>query len=374
MEGIQKKKGVSMKTSISLLVILIVVLIYFNLQIKEPFHEKFHGKQFSTFHIDYREDTITIGMIGDILLHFPLYNYKSFLSSFEPVGEELKSLDVLIANQESIPAGVEFGLSGYPDFASPSHIIDDLKTVGVDVISMANNHTLDQNEEGVIAAINHMKKVDIPYIGAYESFEDLQSDRIFQVDNIDFGFLGYTYGTNGHETPSDKDYLVNPINEEQIIKDIRALKQKVDFVVVSMHWGTEYELEPNGEQKSLANVMANAGADIIFGHHPHVIQPYEVITTGSGHRTHIFYSLGNFFSAQKMENTNVGGIAKLEILKKNINGKQVLSIENPTFISTAVVKGEPYTVNLLINVENQIGKTDKWVQQQVFGNCNCQYE
>ncbi|SES40553.1 CapA family protein [Psychrobacillus sp. OK032] len=356
-----------MKTLISLLVILIGVLFYFNLQIKEPFHEKFHGKHYSTFHIDYREDTIKIGMIGDILLHLPLYNYESFLSSFEPVREELDSLDILLANQESIPAGVQFGLSGYPDFASPSHIVDDLKTVGVDMVSMANNHTLDQEEQGLLAAIEHMKTVDMPYFGAYESLEDLQTDRIFKVDNIDFGFLSYTYGTNGHETPSGKDYLVNRINAEQITKDIRTLQQKVDFVVVSMHWGAEYELEPNDEQKSLANTIAGAGADIIFGHHPHVIQPYEMVTTNSGHRAHVFYSIGNFFSAQKQENTNVGGIAKIEILKKTINGKQVLSIENPSFVATAVMRGEPFTVNLLENVENEIGKSDKWVQQHVFG-------
>ena len=353
---------------------MISILFYFNLQITEPFKEEFHGKQFSTFYLDYEESKIEIGMFGDILLHLPLYNYASFLPSFEPVRDELESLDILLANQESIPAGVEFGLSGYPNFSSPSHIIDDLQTVGVDIISMANNHTLDQKEAGVLAAINHMKTYDMPYIGAYESFEDLQTDRIIQVDHIDFGFLSYTYGTNGHETPSEKGYLVNRIDEEKIAKDIRSLKPKVDFVVVNMHWGNEYELEPTDNQKQLASAIADAGADIIFGHHPHVIQPYEVITTGSGHRTHVFYSLGNFFSAQKMENTNVGGIAKLEILKKIINGKQVLSIENPTFISTAVVKGEPYTVNLLVNVENQIGKTDKWVQQHVFGNCNCQYE
>ncbi|MFJ7972965.1 CapA family protein [Psychrobacillus sp. NPDC096389] len=363
-----------MKTLISLLVLLISGLLYFNLQIDKPFQEKFHGKQFSTFHIDYREDTITIGMIGDILLHYPLYNYKSFISSFEPVKEELESFDILIANQESIPAGSEFGLSGYPDFSSPSHIIRDLKEVGVDLISMANNHTLDQEEAGVRAAINHMKTVDMPYIGAYESFEDLQTDRILQVDNVSFGFLSYTYGTNGHVTPNGKDYLVNRIDQSRITEDIRALKQKTDFVVVSMHWGTEYELEPNEEQKTLANVITDAGADIIFGHHPHVIQPYEMVTTSSGHSAHVFYSLGNFFSAQKAENTNVGGIAKLEILKKTINGKQVLSIATPSFISTAVLRGEPFTVQPLVNVENQIGHTDKSVQEHVFGSCNCQYE
>ncbi|TQR20091.1 CapA family protein [Psychrobacillus vulpis] len=306
-------------------------------------------------------------MIGDILLHLPLYNYTSFLDSFGPVREELESLDILIANQESIPAGAEFGLSGYPNFASPSHIVGDLKEVGVDLISMANNHTLDQKEAGVLSAINHMKSYNMPYVGAYESLEDRKTDRIIQVDNIDFGFLSYTYGTNSHETPEGKDYLVNLINSKQIAEDIRALKQKVDIVVVSMHWGTEYEIKPNDNQKQLAKMIADAGADIIFGHHPHVIQPYEVITTSSGHQAHVFYSLGNFFSAQKMENTDVGGIGKLEILKKSINGKEVLSIENPSFVSTAVVKGEPFTVNLLVNVEKQIGKTDKWVQQHVFG-------
>ncbi|MFJ5771994.1 CapA family protein [Psychrobacillus sp. NPDC093180] len=354
------------KILFSLLVLLVSVLLYFNLQITKPTSEVFHGKQFSTFHIDYREDTITIGMIGDILLHRPLYNYESFLSSLEPVREELESLDILIANQESIPAGSEFGLSGYPNFSSPSHIIRDLKEVGVDLISMANNHTLDQEEAGVRAAIKYMKTVEMPYIGAYESFEDLQTDRIIQADNIDFGFLSYTYGTNGHETPSGKDYLVNRIDEERIKEDILALKRKVDFVVVSIHWGTEYELEPNGEQKRLANMIADAGADIIFGHHPHVIQPYELITTSSGHRAHVFYSLGNFFSAQKTKNTNVGGIAKLEILKKTINGKQVLSIETPSFVSTAVLRGEPFTVQPLVQVENQSGHTDKWVQQHIF--------
>lgn len=356
-----------MKTLFCLLVLLVSVLFYFNLQITEPFNEKFHGKQYSTFHVEYEEDRIELGMIGDILLHLPLYNYKSFLPSFEPVREELESLDILVANQESIPAGVEFGLSGYPNFTSPSHIIGDLKEVGVDLISMANNHTLDQKEAGVLAAINHMKTNDMPYIGAYESFEDLQTDRIFQVDTIDFGFLNYTYGTNSHETPVGKDYLVNRISSERIVEEVRALKRKVDIVVVSMHWGAEYELKPNDEQKQLATIIADAGGDIIFGHHPHVIQPYEVITTNNGHQAHVFYSLGNFFSGQKMENTNVGGIAKLEILKKNINGKQVLSIENPSFVSTAVVRGEPFTVNLLVNVENQISKTDKWVQQHVFG-------
>lgn len=362
---------VFIKALTAFLVAAISVLLFFNLQIEEEkptkFNEEFHGKQFSTFYINYEEEKIEIAMIGDVLLHLPLYNYKSFVPSFSPVQEELQSIDLLIANQESVPAGAVFKVSGYPNFSSPPHIIKDLKDIGVDVLSVANNHTLDQGETGVLEAIQQMEKVEMPYFGAYKSVEDQQADRIFQVENISLGLLGYTYGTNGHEPPTGKDYLVNRIEETRIVQEIRQLKEKVDFVVVSIHWGAEYNLEANDTQKQLARSIADAGAGIIFGHHPHVIQPYELILSESGHQTHVFYSLGNFFSGQKDEYTNIGGIAKIEVLKKNINGKQVVTLENPSFLSTAVVKGEPYTVNFLKDVEREIGKTDAWVQQHVFG-------
>ena len=360
---------VFIKALAAFLIVVISVLLYFNLQIEEPiqFDKEFHGKQFSTFYMDYEEEKIEIAMIGDILLHLPLYNYMSFLPSFSPIQEELKSVDLLIANQESLPAGGAFGVSGYPNFSSPPHIIGDLKDLGVDALSIANNHTLDQGEEGLLEAIQQMEKAEMPYVGAYKSVVDQQADRIFKVDNITLGLVGYTYGTNGHETPAGKDYLVNRIDETRIVEEIKKLKAKVDFVIVSIHWGAEYNLEANDVQKQLAQSMAEAGADIIFGHHPHVIQPYEPILSKSGHRTHVFYSLGNFFSGQKDEYTNIGGIAKIEVLKKNVNGEQVMTLDNPSFISTAVVKGEPYKVNLLKDVESDVGKTDAWVQQHVFG-------
>ncbi|WP_313892774.1 CapA family protein [Psychrobacillus sp.] len=351
------------------LVAAIIVLLYFNVQVSgtEDFNEKFEGKQVTSFHVDFEEDTIEVGMIGDILLHLPLYNYASFLPTFEPVRKELETLDLLLANQESLPTGKEFGLSGYPSFSSPPHIIGDLQKVGVDLLSIANNHTLDQKEAGILSAIQQLKKYDMPYIGAYESFEDQKSDRVFHLKDVSIGFLSYTYGTNGHATPSGKEYLVSRIDPVKITNDIRDLKTKVDIVIVSMHWGVEYETEPNSEQKELAQMMANAGVDIIFGHHSHVVQPYEVISTATGHQTHVFYSLGNFLSAQTMENTNVGGIAKITITKKTINGKQIYMVENPTFVPTVVMKGDPFTIDLLKDVEDQVGVTDDWVQRHVFG-------
>lgn len=355
-----------MKKLVSFFVSLVTAIFFSNLHDSELFSEYFHEKQYSTFHVEYEETDIQVGMIGDILLHYPLYNYESYLPSFEPIREELQSLDLLMANQESIPAGSAFGYSGYPNFSSPVHIISDLMTVGVDVISMANNHTLDQKEAGVLAAIENMNNAGMPYIGASKSVEDYKEQRILDIKGVNFGFLSYTYGTNGHPIPSGKDYLVNQIDPVRIIADIKALKKETDIVIVSIHWGNEYELEQNDKQKQLAQTIANAGADIIFGHHPHVIQPYEIITTSSGHQTHIFYSLGNFFSAQNFDYTNIGGIAKLTIVKKTTNGSKKLSIKKPTFFATAVIEGEPFRIYPLKDVESKIGQSEQWVQEHVF--------
>src|SRR3954454_18255070 len=113
------------KVLAAFLVVVISVLLYFNLQIEKPiqFNKEFHGKQFSTFYMNYEEEKIEIAMIGDVLLHLPLYNYTSFHASLSPVQEELESVNLLIANQESIPAGRVFKVSGYPNFSSPPHII-----------------------------------------------------------------------------------------------------------------------------------------------------------------------------------------------------------------------------------------------------------
>ncbi|MER2006231.1 MAG: CapA family protein [Psychrobacillus sp.] len=352
-----------MKILLPFLLVFIIVISFFNAQIVSPMKENFTGKQVTNFQQIYKENQIEIGMVGDILLHSPLYNYSSFLPSFANVEEELTNLDFLLANQESIPAGTTFGLSGYPNFSSPSHIIRDLKAVGFDLISLANNHTLDKKEEGLLAAIETLEANELPYIGAHKSLEDQQTERIVEVKDIKLGFLSYTYGLNGHRVPEGKEYLVNIINNVQMEQDIQSLRKKVDVVVVSIHWGEEYTLEPNQNQRELAHLLANAGADIIFGHHPHVIQPYEKITTSKG-ESHVFFSLGNFFSAQQFDSTNIGGIAKLQITKREVQDKVMIRIENPSFTGTIVSKGNPYKVSLLEEVNSQ--KND-WVQQHILG-------
>ncbi|WP_336822350.1 CapA family protein [Sporosarcina sp. USHLN248] len=308
------------------------------------------------------ETTITVGMIGDVLLHNPLFTYDSYGVAFERVKEKLTEIDFLLANQESLPGGKELGLSGYPRFNSPKHIIRDLKASGVDMISLANNHILDQGEKGLTNALQHMNEYHMPYVGAYATEEDRAQQRIVEVSGIRIGVLSYTYGLNGMAIPDGKEYLVSLINKNNIMTDIDNMEGKVDIIAVSIHWGDEYALIPTDFQKELAKELSNAGADIIFGHHPHVLQKHEQI----GH-TSVFYSLGNFYSAQQFDSTNIGGIAKVEIHRTEYAGKCFIEVGTSTFYPTAVVrdKSHRYSVVPLREAGKRAIYNESWVERHV---------
>lgn len=305
---------------------------------------------------------ITIGMIGDILLHNPLYTYENYNLSFQAIKDKMTEIDFLLANQESVPGGVELGLSGYPRFNSPKHIIRDLKANGVDLLSIANNHTMDQSESGLLKAIGYMKEFEMPYIGAYESAEDRETQRIFEVNGVRIGVLAYTSSLNGLAIPKGKGYLVSLIDRERMEKDIREMRTESDILVVSIHWGEEYALQPSMKQEELAEWLAAEGVDIIFGHHPHVLQRYTEIGN-----TKVFYSLGNFYSAQQFDSTNIGGIAKVEITKTEIAGKRFMTVGESTFFPTAVVRDENrrFVVVPVKEAGAKVSFDETWVEEHV---------
>ncbi|WP_301109989.1 CapA family protein [Sporosarcina sp.] len=307
-------------------------------------------------------NTATIGMIGDVLLHYPIYTYPSFDFAFAAVKEKTKGIDFLLANQESMPAGAELGLSTYPIFNSPKHIIHDLQQIGVDMISMANNHTLDKGEIGVLKSIEHAREYKMKYVGAYDSFEDQETERIVEVNGIRIGVIAYTYGTNIGSAPPGKDYLVNIIDRQKIADDILKIKPSVDVTIVSLHWGPEYVIQASKEQEELAEYISVAGADVIFGHHTHVLQRYSEVGNAK-----VFYSLGNFYSAQPYEYTNFGGIARLTVTKEKIGGNSTVTIEDPRFYPTAVIKDEQnrFKVVPLENAGHVIRYNDAWVENHV---------
>nr|WP_246055101.1 CapA family protein [Pseudalkalibacillus caeni] len=294
-------------------------------------------------HSFFSVSSVTLAAVGDILIHDTVYQRAAsgngtydFNPLFKQVKPYLDQADITIANQETMIGGTAIGLSSYPSFNSPFEIGDALKNAGVDVVSIANNHTLDRGEKAIFNAITYWEKIGMVYTGSYKSKEDQAVTRIVEKNNISLAFLSYTYGTNGIPVPAGKPYLVNLINPERIKRDIKDAEKKADAVVVSLHFGNEYQRLPSAEQKQLVKEVADAGADVILGHHPHVLQPFEWLERSNGERTFVAYSLGNFLSGQHADYKDIGGILQLHVEKSSVGGEKVVTVKNPSFISTYV--------------------------------------
>ncbi|SEN82969.1 poly-gamma-glutamate synthesis protein (capsule biosynthesis protein) [Amphibacillus marinus] len=281
---------------------------------------------------------VTIGAIGDILIHDRVYddaridNGFNFIPMVENVYSYLQEPDILTANQETMIGGEAFGLSGYPSFNSPHEVGDLLAYLNVDLVNLANNHTLDRGEAVIYAALNYWDELNIDYIGSYRSEEDRQQIRVIEKNTIKVAFLGYSYGTNGIRIPEGKEYLINLIDRQQITEDIRRAKEVSDAIVMHLHFGEEYVRMPNEAQRDLVQYLSNQGVDIIIGHHPHVLQPVEWIIGEGGQRTFVSYSLGNFLSGQDQLYRQIGGMVEITIEK---TGSE-LTLKNPKFLPTYV--------------------------------------
>lgn len=279
---------------------------------------------------------------GDVLIHDHLYedvetaDGYDFASRVSEVAPYMNDKDLTFLNQETPIGGEALGLSGYPNFNSPVEAGDLLLEFGADIVSNANNHTLDKKEEGILRTIALFEDKGIEYVGANRSAEDAERDRILEVNGIKVGFLGYTYGTNGMPVPEGKDYLVNLIDGSPINQDIETLDEKVDLLIVSMHQGVEYEEYPRDAHRQQMIEMTERGADVVLGHHPHVLQPIEINETEDGREAVIAYSLGNFFSAQQSLETKLGGIIGFEVTKA---GGET-SVEDVEFMPTYVASDE----------------------------------
>ena len=340
-----------MKKFISLLLFVSIVsglVLYFNQPTLAPEHNvmKREHRVIEYNEVDNEKPITTstsISFIGDILIHDRVYEPArvadgtfDFTPNLKNVQSLLNNADMTIANQESMIGGTDIGLSSYPSFNSPYEVADVLKESGIDLVTMANNHTLDRGEKAIQSAISYWNQLGIPYTGAFLSEEDQRNIRTLERNGIVFSFLAYTYGTNGIETPKDKPYLVNRIEEKTIEQDIVQASAMSDVVVVSLHFGKEYERMPNEEQKQIAEKTAKAGADIIIGHHPHVLQPMEWIERDDGKRSFVAYSLGNFFTGQNGDYKDIGGVLTINVEKKLENGEIIL--KEPSFIPTFVNK------------------------------------
>lgn len=300
------------------------------------------------------EYDISLMMVGDNLMHMGIvhsgrqddgsYDYSML---YENISPQLQAADIRIINQETILGGNELGFSGYPEFNSPTEVGDAIAAAGFNVVLHASNHAADKKLAGMENCVafwqdRHPEVLMLGIQGAAAPEETsfrtgsarASADRTadwrmdeseigyMTIEGVTFAILNYTYGPNMEVIPSSIQGHLNILCDynrqtgqldftslnPQVLEDIRTARENADVVVVCPHWGTEYVTTPSSYQQNFALQMTEAGADVIIGTHPHVVQPVEWIEAGNGRRSLCFYSLGNYVSTQKQ------GICMLEAM------------------------------------------------------------
>lgn len=298
--------------------------------------------------------SIKLLMVGDNLINDKIYNTMKTNDTydFKPIYTYIKEInkdyDLAYYNQETILGGSSIGVSSYPAFNSPYEVGDATIDAGFNLVSLATNHTLDRGEQAIINSRNYWNSKDnVLAVGSYSSNEEKDKIQILKKNNITYTMLNYTYGTNGIKVPSNKEYLVNvwpctgndPSTDTKyqeykntVKEDIEKVRDKVDLLIVAIHWGIEYKYTPNEYQKDMASYLASLGVNIIIGTHPHVVEPITYIDN-----TLVIYSLGNFVSAQDTVedyNTRVGLLSTITINKDSNNNISLSDLNNELIFTT----------------------------------------
>jgi poly-gamma-glutamate synthesis protein (capsule biosynthesis protein) len=277
-------------------------------------------------------DYLTLIAVGDNLYHDVMVRPRrvkteegkeelvyNFSANYEPVRPLVEKADIAFVNQETVFGARDSGYSGYPLFNTPPEVGEALVGAGFDVVNHATNHIMDKGDKGIQYTLDFWEaRPDIVYLGIHRSQEARETRRhIIEKNNIKVGFLAYTYETNGIPVPKDKPYAVSLVNTDIMAREIAAIRPLCDFLVVSIHWGIEYENEPSREQERMAGFLSGKQVDLIIGHHPHVLQKLAVLPREGGGSSLCAYSLGNFISAQNSfpSRTLLGGMLYLKIKK-----------------------------------------------------------
>lgn len=324
-----------------------------------------------------RNNKLTISAVGDVMLHTAQLNAQkqddnsyNFENNFRLIKEYIENSDLSIANLETT-INSNKKISSYPSFNSPSAILDTLKSTGFDVISTINNHSLDTGQAGVSSTINEIKNRGLDYVGT-QLDENEKNYITNEINGIKMGISSFSYADettynsflNGIPSGKSKN-LLNTIDNNNVMNAFNKIKQEIDLmkgencdlIILNIHWGKEYMQTPSWYQKELARLLINEGVDIIFGSHPHVVQPAEEITSADGSHTGVvFYSLGNIISNQQEEemgfNMSENGLLPIVDLEKVGNDVKITNVQYiPTWVSRKTIDGPKkyeYTIVPLI--------------------------
>ena len=265
---------------------------------------------------------VSVLMVGDVLMHPSVVETgersdgtRSYDHLFANVADEVAAADVAMVGQETILAGSVLGISGYPAFCSPEEVGDAEVAAGFDVTLSASNHACDRGMDGIDAACEFWRSShpDMIVAGIADSEEAAEVVPVIEREGHKIAILNYATMMNG--IPLPEPWAVRMISEEQVEADVAAAREAgAEAIVACPHWGTEYMEGPDDDQLLWAQVLADAGVDVIMGGHPHVIQPFETVESADGRTVPVFWSVGNFVSGQQRMDTMVGGMARATLV------------------------------------------------------------
>ncbi len=286
-------------------------------------------------------NTVTMVAVGDNLYDWYMLEdgYAqdgtfSFDGWYDPIRPYLQLADFAVVNQET-PLGGDGGYRGssvendyigsynrwgdyhgYSTFNTPDAVAEELMDVGFNVITMATNHASDYGYRALARTVSYWRQFpDITLLGIHDSEEDQSTLRVVEKNGIRLALLNYTYGVNIGSATQEASYSVDILSQSRVKADVAKAKEQADFVVVFVHWGTEYQMSTNAYQKDYTKLFLSLEVDAVVGAHPHICQPMEWLTSDSGHKMVVYYSLGNFISMFKNARCQLEGMAYLEFYK-----------------------------------------------------------
>lgn len=316
---------------------------------------------------DQAAQTARIMAHGDLLYHDVIYwsaqqpdGQYDFTENFTYVKPWIEQADVAIADFEGT-ISPDYPLGGYSMFNAPASVANAIQQTGYDLVDLAHNHILDSHLSGLISTVDTFRQVGVDTVGVYRDGNRATAPiYIKEVNGIKIAVLAYAYGFNGMEaTLSQEEYdnYLSDLNLERMKSEIERAEAEADITIVMPQMGVEYQLEPTEEQVALYRQMVDWGADIIFGGHPHVAEPAEIIEK-DGERKLVVYSMGNFLSNQRMETmegvqnfqwTERGVLMDVTVEKKEGKTRIQTAIAHPTWVSRVPKEGtELYTYQTFV--------------------------
>ena len=263
---------------------------------------------------------VTVAAVGDVLPHVSVKmsadlanakndkgestNHEGWDALFADVAPDLSAADLAVANLETpvSPSG-DKGTVEY-HFNATAPLLDALKSAGIRLVSFANNHVFDQGKKGFAESLDALDKAGIPFYGAGRTQQEAVKGLRIEKNGVKIAFLGASQFFNGKEglVTDPKQPQANKTDDPAAMAEaVKASRKEADFVIVSAHWGAEYQVRPRESEVKLAHELFEAGADVILGTHPHVLQPLEIYEAQDGRTCLVVYSLGNFISNQSFQ-------------------------------------------------------------------------